>query len=46
MYQMLLNLWVTRRATETTIENAVAKGWITQEQADLILATPQNPLAA
>lgn len=43
MYQMLLNLWVSRRATTATIENAVGKGWITQEQADLILATPQNP---
>lgn len=40
---MLLNLWVTRRATEVTINNAVAKGWISQDQADLILATPQNP---
>lgn len=45
MYQMLLNLWVARRATEVTIENAVAKNWITQDQADLILATPQNPAA-
>lgn len=42
MYQMLLNLWITRRATETTLDNAVAKGWITAEQEQLILATPQN----
>lgn len=45
MYGMLLNLWVTGKATETTINNAVAKRWITQAQADMILATPQEPLA-
>lgn len=45
MYQMLLNLWISGKATVVTIENAVAKGWISQAQADLILATPQNPPA-
>lgn len=40
---MLLNLWVTRRATQATIDGAVTKGWITAEQAQTILATPQNP---
>lgn len=45
MYQMLLNLWVARRLTEAQVEAAVAKGWITQDQADLILATPQNAAA-
>lgn len=41
MYQFLLNLWVMNRITETNIQNAVAKGFITQEQADTILATPK-----
>lgn len=43
MYDRLLALWVSRKATTTTLDNAVAKGWITAEQEATILATPQNP---
>lgn len=42
MYQFLLNMWITRRVTETQIQEAVTRGYITQAEADMILATPQN----
>ncbi|CAM4014876.1 hypothetical protein P9223_06825 [Geobacillus stearothermophilus] len=41
MYQFLLNLWIMNRITETNIQNAVNKGFITQEEANTILATPK-----
>lgn len=41
MYQFLLNLWIMGRITETNIQNAVNKGYITQEEANVILATPK-----
>lgn len=41
MYQLLLNLWVMGRITEARVNSAVAKGYITQEEASMILATPQ-----
>jgi hypothetical protein len=41
MYNLLLNLWIMNRISETNIQNAVTKGYITQEQADTILATPK-----
>lgn len=41
MYQLLLNLWVMKRIGETRINNAVARGYITTEEADMILATQQ-----
>lgn len=41
MYQFLLNLWIMNRINETNIQNAVNKGFITQEEANTILATPK-----
>lgn len=41
MYQFLLNLWIMKKIDETRIQNAVTKGYITQEEANIILATPQ-----
>lgn len=41
MYQLLLNLWIMKKIDETRIQNAVAKGYITHEEANIILATPQ-----
>lgn len=41
MYQFLLNMWIMKKITETQVQNAVTKGYITQEQANMILATPQ-----
>lgn len=37
----ILNQWIMRKYTETNITSCVTKGYITQEQADIILATPQ-----
>lgn len=42
MYNFILNMWIMKRYTETNISNCVTKGYITQEQADTILATPQE----
>jgi hypothetical protein len=41
MYQFILNQWILRKYTETQVQNAVVKGYITQEQADTILTTPK-----
>lgn len=41
MYQLLLNLWVMGRITEIRINNAIAKGYITTDEKQMILATPQ-----
>lgn len=42
-YDFLTNMWIMRRITETQIQTAVTKGYITQEEANIILATPQIP---
>jgi hypothetical protein len=39
-YAFLLNLWIMRRLTESQVLAYVPK-YITQEEADMILATPQ-----
>lgn len=41
MYNFILNQWIMKKYTETNIQNCVTKGYITQEQANTILATPQ-----
>ena len=41
MYQYLLNMWVMRRVTGTQIDAFVARGYISQTEADTIIATPQ-----
>lgn len=41
MYQFILNMWVMGRYTETQVQTAVTKGYITQAEADAILATPK-----
>lgn len=42
MYDFLLNLWVSGRVTEQQIQSYADYGFITQEQADKIIATPKN----
>lgn len=37
----ILNQWIMRKYSETNIANCVTKGYITQEQANIILATQQ-----
>jgi hypothetical protein len=41
MYQFILNMWIMGKITEEKVNSYVAKGFITQEQANMILATPQ-----
>lgn len=38
-YESLKRLWQSGRATINTIDNAVKKGWITQEQANEIITS-------
>lgn len=42
MFDFLLNMWMQARVTEQQIRNYAAYGFITQEEADQILATPQE----
>lgn len=41
MYSFILNMWIMKRITEEHVQACVVKGFITQEQANMILATPQ-----
>lgn len=41
MYKTLLKMWKQHKLTETQLENAVIKGWITQEDAQSIIVTPR-----
>jgi hypothetical protein len=44
MYQFILNLWVfDKLKTEAEVYNLSAKGYITQEEASRIVATPKAP---
>jgi len=42
----ILNQWKMRKYDETNVANCVTKKYITQAQADIILATPQTELSA
>lgn len=42
MYKFLLDMWVSGRVTKEQIRSYADFGFITQEQADEILATPQD----
>ncbi|WP_280525632.1 hypothetical protein [Peribacillus butanolivorans] len=41
MYAFILGMWVRRKIIETQIRNYVPR-YITAEEAETILATPQN----
>jgi hypothetical protein len=43
MYNFIRNQWVLGKYDATNIANCVTKGFITQAQADEIMALPQNP---
>ena len=45
MYQFLLNMWMMGRVDETYLQKQVTKGRITQEEYDMIIATPKLPSA-
>ncbi len=42
MYNKILQRWIERKVTVGQIHLFVRTNWLTQEQADTILATPQN----
>lgn len=42
MYQFLLNMWIVGKIDEAYLTKAVAKGRITEEEKEMILATPQK----
>lgn len=42
MYQFILNMWIWRRVTEENIRSYTTKGFITDQEATQILATPQE----
>lgn len=44
MYSFIAGQWYFRKITEKEIAIFVAKGFITQEEADFILATPQKEI--
>jgi len=41
MYKFIYNMWVMKRTTAEQVQDFVDKGFISQEEADTILATPQ-----
>lgn len=42
MYSRILLRWIEGRITVDQIQLLVRTNWITQQQADVIIATPQN----
>ena len=42
MYNFILNMWVMGRCDELYLEKAVKAGRITEEEKQMILATPQT----
>lgn len=44
MYNFAMKMWKERRVDEAYILYQVEVGRLTQEEADQIIATPQNPL--
>ena len=40
-YQFYLNMWIMHRVTETQLQLAVTRGYLTQAEYDMIVATPQ-----
>ena len=41
MYQFLLNMWVMKKVNEVYLQGQVTRGRITQEEYNMIIATPQ-----
>lgn len=41
MYQFLLNMWIMNRIDEEYLTRMVTKGRITEEEKQMIAATPQ-----
>lgn len=43
MFERLKRLYSEGKIDEAAIRNAVTKGWLTEEQANEILAPPEEP---
>jgi hypothetical protein len=41
-YDFLMTQWSLGKLSETQIQSAVTKGYITQDEANVILATPKS----
>jgi hypothetical protein len=41
MYNFILNMWIMKKIDAVKVQIYVAKGYISQEEADMISATPQ-----
>lgn len=41
MYGFFLNMWIMNRIDETYLQGQKAKGRITEEEYEMIIATPQ-----
>ena len=41
MYQFLLNMWIMRKVDSEYLQRCVTLNYITQEEKDIITATPQ-----
>lgn len=41
MYNFLLNMWIMKKVNEEYLQNRVSKGQITQDEYEMIIATPQ-----
>lgn len=41
MYNFLLNMWIMKRIDEVYLQARVKKGQITQDEYEMIIATPQ-----
>lgn len=42
MYAFILNMWMMNRVDKTFINTQLQRGFITSEETNIILATPQN----
>jgi uncharacterized XkdX family phage protein len=42
MYQFIKNMWILGKVTEQQVQNYVAKGFITNEEADQIIGTSRH----
>lgn len=41
MYEFILSMWVAGKVSETRLSNYVKKGFVTEEEANIIRATPK-----
>jgi hypothetical protein len=41
MYNFLLNMWIMKKVNEEYLQKRVSKGQITQDEYEMIIATPQ-----